>query len=216
MKGVIISCIMNREVFGVSAAAGKEAEAIWRGKAKPEKSSAIGKSAPIEIDKSIFPNQGIDTRSKINPQTANLNERVLSQGDVASQSFEFDLDLIQDTADTVRLIESEKNSSSRSEIVDTGADEESLDMTPQLREEPAWDGTLQDLHRRMTALHKVITRESKRFNQTPSQAEKGEIGKLLGLLYEDMDTWIHRFEMWKAEHDIQKAVQDRDQNKKSV
>ena len=203
--------------FEHSVSVGKSVEREWRGDNSPKPPmEELSLDASIHVPSGLLTKHGVDVKNKINPLQADLSARVPSVSDVAESAFDREMAEME----IQRMLETLSNGRDtfQNKVVNTDASIEGDDDFPELhsklRPEPKWDGTLLDMKQRIQALHRVILTESKRFNQTQDQEEKAEIGKFLAYLFEDMDTWIHRFEEWKAVYYIPKAIQDRDQNQK--
>lgn len=203
--------------FEHSVSGGKRVEREWRGESGPKPPMGeLSLDASIPVPPGLLTKDGLGVKNKIDPLQADLSARVRSVSDVAESTF--DREMAEMEIQTMLQTLSNGRDIFQNKVVDTNASREGEDDFPELhpkhRPEPKWDGTLLDMKQRIQALHKVILIESERFNQTQDQDEKAEIGKFLAYLFEDMDTWIHRFEVWKAAYEIPKAIQERDQNQK--
>lgn len=209
-----------REIL--SASKGRDAEATWRGgEVSNPMNSEVGLHAPIQAPRGAFDEGSVGVRDKLHPHDASFTQKVHSVSSDAEKHFDQEMEELL----TGRMIVTLRGEEAplRGEIVSTDREDDEAEemgdfpeISPKLRPEPLWDGTLSDLQKKIKALHSVIMKEGARFNQLQDEDEKAKHGKFLAYLFEDMDTWIHRFEEWKAEHDIQKAVQDRDQKNKPV
>lgn len=203
--------------FEHSVSGGKRIEREWRGDNSPKPPMGeLSLDASIPVPSGLLTDRGADVKNKINPLQADLSARVPSVSDVAESDFEREMAEME----IQRMLKalSNRRDTFQNKVVNTNTsiegDDDFPELHPKLRPEPKWDGTLLDMKQRIQALHKVILTESERFNQTQEQEEKAKIGKFLAYLFEDMDTWIHWFEEWKAAYYIPKAIQNRDQNQK--